>query len=326
MFYGTLFQEPIIWEKWLEDNAYKMCKGNLSAEKVYGEFLYKRDTLFNGTATHGLARSCPSFIDQFEDIKKIVSKMPKEQLTEKDADGDLPVHSAVNSMAKQKMIALFVQGDSEKEKTILSTKNNQGKTPIELAFDKRHNSAIKLLYNLCVKHKILPGLTGFEQSRNASTILHAVFDRDDMSYWSRFLSVVINACKRAARDILSTITVLDERNCTPFYYLMNCMHPNHHYKLAAFEKVLMLLSDNEIDVNSVFTDSKKRTMLHEAKRKRHNKCSEMLSRYGHKDDIEDIDGIKPSQRDHHITKFNSTSLSPTAESEVMHLDILILQL
>ena len=310
-------QEPIVWKKWLEDNAHKMCKGNLSAKEVYGELLHKRDRLFNGTATHGLARSCGpcSSFTQFEDMKKIVSEMPKEQLIDKDDDGDLPVHSALNSMAKQNMIALFVQGDSE-EKTILSTKNHQGKTPIELAVDNLHNSAIELLYNLCVKHNILPGLTGFEQSGSASTILHTVFCRDDTLYWSNFLSVVINACKRAARDILPTITVLDERNCTPFYYLMNCMNPNHHYKLAGFEKVLVLLRDNEIDVNAVVIDSKKRTMLHAARRKHHDKCSEMLSRYGHKDDIEDIDKIKPFQRDHHITKFNSFSLSPTASSEV----------
>ena len=242
--------------------------------------------------------------------------MPKNQLTEKDADGDLPIHSAVNSMAKQEIIALFVEGDSELQTTILCTKNHKGKTPIELAVDIRHNSAIELLYNLCVTHSILPSLTGFEQSGSASTILHTVFDGDDTSYWSKFLSVVINACKRAARDILPTITVLDEHNCTPFYYLMNCMHPNHHYKLAGFEKVLVLLRDNEIDVNVVVVDSKKRTMLHAARRKHHDKCSEMLSRYGHKDDIEDIDGIKPFQRDHHITKFNSISLSPTASSEV----------
>ncbi|XP_064407131.1 uncharacterized protein LOC135351978 isoform X3 [Halichondria panicea] len=314
-------QEPIVWKKWLEDNAHKMCKGNLSAKEVYGELLHKRDRLFNGTATHGLARSCGpcSSFTQFEDMKKIVSEMPKEQLIDKDDDGDLPVHSALNSMAKQNMIALFVQGDSE-EKTILSTKNHQGKTPIELAVDNLHNSAIELLYNLCVKHNILPGLTGFEQSGSASTILHTVFCRDDTLYWSNFLSVVINACKRAARDILPTITVLDERNCTPFYYLMNCMNPNHHYKLAGFEKVLVLLRDNEIDVNAVVIDSKKRTMLHAARRKHHDKCSEMLSRYGHKDDIEDIDKIKPFQRDHHITKFNSFSLSPTASSETLEVE------
>ncbi len=125
-----------------------MCKGNLSAQEVYGELLHKRDTLFKGNATHGLARSFPSFT-QFEDINKIVSEMLKEQLAEKDADGDLPVHSAVNSMAKQEIIALFVEGDSELQTTILCTKNHKEKTPIELAVDKRHNSAIELLYNLC---------------------------------------------------------------------------------------------------------------------------------------------------------------------------------
>ncbi len=293
-----------------------MCEGNLSAQEVYGDFLYKKDTPFDGNATHGLARSCPSFT-QFADIEKIVSEMPKELLIEKDCDGDLPVHSAVNSMAKRKMIALFVQGDAEQEKTILSTKNYQGKTPIELAFDKRHNSAIELLYNLCVKHNILQNLTGFEQSRTkCTTILHTVFDRDDTSYWSKFLSVVINACKRVAQDILPTITVLDQRNCTPFYYMMNCMHPKHHYKLADFKKVLRLLKYNGIDVNFVFTDSMKRTMLHEARRNHHNACSNILFRYGHKSDVEDINGIKPSQRDHHINRFKSFSLPPTTGSEV----------
>ena len=306
-------QEPIVWKKWLEDNAHKMCKGNLSAQKVYGELLHKRDTLFDGTATHGLARSCPSFT-QFEDIKKIVSEMPKYQLTEEDADGDLPVHSAINSKAKQEVIALFVEGDSELQTTILCTKNHQGKTPIKLAVDIRHNSAIELLYNLCVTHNILPSLTGFEQSGSASTILHTGFDGGDTSYWSEFLNVVINACKRAARDILPTITVFDERNCTPFHYLMNCMQRDHRYKLAGFQSVLELLRENKIDINSVFTDSKKRTMLHEARRTNHDSCSEMLFRYGHKDNVEDIDGIKPFQRDHQST---SISLPPTASSEVM---------
>ncbi|XP_064407136.1 uncharacterized protein LOC135351980 isoform X2 [Halichondria panicea] len=305
-------QEPIVWKKWLEDNAHKMCKGNLSAQKVYGELLHKRDTLFDGTATHGLARSCPSFT-QFEDIKKIVSEMPKYQLTEEDADGDLPVHSAINSKAKQEVIALFVEGDSELQTTILCTKNHQGKTPIKLAVDIRHNSAIELLYNLCVTHNILPSLTGFEQSGSASTILHTGFDGGDTSYWSEFLNVVINACKRAARDILPTITVFDERNCTPFHYLMNCMQRDHRYKLAGFQSVLELLRENKIDINSVFTDSKKRTMLHEARRTNHDSCSEMLFRYGHKDNVEDIDGIKPFQRDHQST---SISLPPTASSEI----------
>ncbi len=266
-----------------------------------------RDSQFNGTAMHGLARSCTSFTT--EQMERIVSGMPKKQLLQSDFDGDLPIHSAINSLADGKMVALFVQGDQNQQKEILEKPNGRDQTPIQLAFDKRDYSAVEELYTLCVEKEILPHLTGFtmQKGSNSTTLLHNAFDRDDQKVWPQFLNFVITAisAKKAPDAVFRAIQVFDRYNCTPFHYLMNCMNPKHTEKkshLEAFEEVLTLLEDNTIDLNKILTDSKGRTMLHEAKRKNYEECSDFLIKHGHLE-VEDIKGVKPSQRDHNIKAF-----------------------
>ena len=93
---------------------------------VYGDLLEKCDDEFIGNAMHGLARSCTSFA--YEELAKIINQVPKDQLTEGDADNDLPVHSAIKSIAADaRMVSLFVQGTPEQQKKILSSKNEKKK-------------------------------------------------------------------------------------------------------------------------------------------------------------------------------------------------------
>ncbi len=306
--YKYNFSQENGWEDWLTENKEKLCSPDVSASKVYGrELIEMCDSQFNGTAMHGLARSCTSFTTV--QMERIVSGMPKEQLLQSDFDGDLPIHSAINSLADGKMVALFVQGDQNQQKEILEKPNGRDQTPIQLAFDKRDYSAVEVLYKLCVEKEILPHLTGFtmQKSSNSTTLLHNAFDRDDQELWLLFLNVVITAisAKKAPDAVFNAIQVLDRHNCTPFHYLMNCMNPKHYEKkshLSAFTRVIALLENNGIGLSRILTDSKERTMLHEAKRKNYEECSYILTEHGHLE-VEDIKGVKPSHRDHNIKAF-----------------------
>ncbi len=262
---------------------------------LHSKYLDSIDEQFLGTATHGLARSSTSF--NFESMKKIISKMPSGQLVEKDKDGDLPVHSAIQSGigVDQNKIGLFVQGDPQQIKTILCSQNGKRKTPIELAFEKRHCAAVKLLFILCVQHNVLSTLTGFNTSDRSTTLLH-IGCREGM--WQWFLKIVINACKQVQHDILPAIQVLDKEDYTPFHYLMNCITDNP-IELDTFRAVLNLLTQNGVDINKIYTDSNERTMLHETQRSNKIHAVSLLVVYNH-GDFPDTQGIKPSQRVHHI--------------------------
>ncbi len=292
------------WTEWLTKNGPHLLDDN--ALDVYGaELIDERDTEFNGTATHGIARSCTSF--KYEELNKILSEMPPEQLVATDHDKDLPVHSAIQSWVDQNKISFFIRGDSQQIKTILCAKNNKRKTPIELAFESRHRGTIKLLMNLCVQHDVLSNLTGIKfdnHNDRSNTLLHIAF-KEDMSW---FLKIVIDACKQIHQDIIPAIQVLDKEDCTPFQYLMNCIQPYDPSMLPMFKTVLDILKQNKIDINNIFTDSNNRTMLHEVQRKRHSEAINLLENCGHKD-TPDGRGIKPSQRAHHIKNFGKKARS-----------------
>ncbi len=270
----------------------------MADEPPYRDAINKRDKKFRGTATHGLARSSTSFT--FENMKKMISKMPPKQLVKTDKDKDLPVHSAIQSgtSVDQNKIGLFVQGSSQQIKKILSAKNINGKTPIELAFETQHRGAVKLLFNLCVQHGVLSNLTGinFNMLDRSNTLLHIAFREYK---WPWFLDIVIDTCKQIGHDIIPAIQVLDKKDYTPFHYLMNCI-PDDSNELDTFREVLDLLTQNGVDINKIYTDSNERTMLHEAQRRRKKHAVVLLvEKYNH-GDVPDKQGIKPSQRDHHI--------------------------
>lgn len=87
---------------------------------------------------------------------------------------------------------------------------------------------------------------------------------------------------------------------------MNCMNPKHdnyEFHLSGFKKVIVLLENNEIDLSEICTDSKERTMLHEARRKNDKECSKILIEHGHRENVKDCKGITPEQRDHRIDTF-----------------------
>ncbi len=261
----------------------------------YRDSIDKVDEQFGGTPTHGLARSSTSF--PFEIMKKMISKMPPEQLVKTDKDGDLPVHSAIQSGIRvdQNKIGLFVKGNSQQISYILCAKNSKKKTPIELAFETQHRTAVKLLFDLCVQHDVLSNLTGINFNMQSKTLLHVAFRENK---WSWFLVMIIDACEQVHHDILPAIQVLDEEDYTPFHYLMNCI-PDDPNELDTFRAMLDLLTQNGVDINKIYTDSKERTMLHEAQRSNNTHAVSLLVEYNHKD-VPDKQGIKPSQRDHHI--------------------------
>ncbi len=294
--YVYIYIQGLKWETWLKEN-YDDLVADKPLNVGYRDSIDKRDKKFRGTATHGLARSSTSFT--FENMKKMISKMPPKQLVKTDKDEDLPVHSAIQSGIRvdQNKIGLFVQGDSQQIKKILRAKNGKGKTPIELAFEMQHRAAVKLLFNLCVQHNVLSNLTGinFNLRNRSNTLLH-IACREGM--WSWFLDIVIDACKQVGHDILPAMQVLDKEDYTPFHYLMNCI-PYDFNELDTFRAVLDLLKQNGVDINKIYTDSNRRTMLHEAQRRNNTHAVSLLVEYNHKD-VPDKQGIKPSQRDHHI--------------------------
>ncbi|XP_064406840.1 uncharacterized protein LOC135351695 isoform X2 [Halichondria panicea] len=292
-------EEGLKWETWLKENYDDLVDDNpLNVRYTYQDSIDKLDKKFRGTATHGLARSSTSFT--FERMQKMISKMPPEQLVKTDKDEDLPVHSAIQSgiRVNQNKIGLFVKGDSQQISYILRAKNGNGKTPIELAFEMQHRAAVKLLFNLCVQHNVLSNLTGikFNLGDRSNTLLH-IACREGM--WSWFLDIVIDACKQVQHDILPAMQVLDKEDHTPFHYLMNCI-PYDRNELDTFRVVLDLMEKNGVDINKIYTDSNERTMLHKAQRSNNTHAVSLLVHgYKHRD-FPDTQGIKPSQRDHHI--------------------------
>ncbi len=286
-------QGGLKWETWLKENYDDL----VADEPPYRDAINKRDKKFGGTATHGLARSSTSF--PFEIMKKMISKMPPEQLVEKDKDKDLPVHSAIESGTRvdQNKIGLFVQGNPQQIKKILCAKNGRGKTPIKLAFETYHRTAVKLLFDLCVQHGVLSNLTGikFNMRNRSNTLLHFAFKE---SKWPWFLDIVIDACKQVQHDIIPAMQVLDKEDCTPFHYLINCI-PDDSEELHMLRTVLDLLGKNEVNINKIYTDSNRRTMLHVAKRRNSTHAVSLLVKYNHKD-VPDKQGTTPSQRVHHI--------------------------
>ncbi len=103
------------WETWLKENYNDLVSDDNLPNARFRDSINKRDKKFRGTATHGLARSSTSF--PFEIMKKIIFKMPPEQLVKTDKDEDLPVHSAIQSGIRvdQNKIGLFVQGDTDSQ-------------------------------------------------------------------------------------------------------------------------------------------------------------------------------------------------------------------
>ncbi len=265
---------------------------------MFGDLLHKRDTTFNGNAMHGLARSSPSFT--FKELEKIVDHMPKKQLAEGDADNDLPVHSAINSMADADMISLFVQGTFDERKKILESKNDEDKTPIEVAFDKRQKEVIIKLFDLCVEHDVLPDLTGIGAKEGSSTLLHIAFDEN---IWPWFLKTVIDTCQKYKLEALPAIQVMDSDGYSPFEYLMNNCFPStdKDAKVEEFKTVVGILQKEEIDINLVHTNSKRATMLHEAYRKNDLRCLEILEPLTNSG-VKDAYGRTPLERAHYLNK------------------------
>ncbi len=228
---------------WLKENY-----GDLVADEPlnvkYRDAIDKCDKKFRGTATHGLARSSTSFT--FENMKKMISKMPPKQLVKTDKDEDLPVHSASEwDWGRSKQDRSFCP-----RRPILRAKTGKGKTPIELAFETQHRAAIKLLFNLCVQHGVQSSLTGinFNRCKRSNTLLHIAFRE---SKWSWFLDIVIDTCKQIVHDIIPAMQVLDKKDYTPFYYLMNCI-PYAFNELDTFRAVLDLLKQNGVDINKIY--------------------------------------------------------------------------
>ena len=285
------------WETWLKENYDDLVADDNPPNVRFRDAIDKRDKQFRGTATHGLARSSTSFTS--ESMEKMISKMPPNQLVKMDKDQDLPVHSAIQSGIEvdQKKISIFVQGDFQKIKKILRARNGKGKTPIELALETHHRTAVKLLFNLCVQHGVLSNLTGinFNMRNRSNTLLHIAFRE---SKWSWFLDIVIDACEQVQHDIIPALQVLDKEDYTPFHYLMNCITDDSK-ELHTFRTMLDLLKQNGVDINKIYTDSNKRTMLHEAQCSNNTHAVSLLVEYNH-NVVPDKQGIKPSQRDHHF--------------------------
>ena len=312
------------WEPWLKE-YYDDLVADEPLNKGYLDAIDKRDKKFGGTATHGLARSSTSFT--FEIMEKISLKMPLKQLVKTDKDKDLPVHSAIQSGTRvdQKKIGLFVQGDRQQIKKILRAKNINGKTPIELAFETHHRTAVKLLFDLCVEHNVLSSLTGINLRRHSNffkldqsnTLLH-IACKEGM--WPWFLKIIIDACtgNQVQHDILPAMQVLDKEDCTPFHYLMNCI-PYDSDELDTFRAVLDLLKQKKVDINKIYTDSNRRTMLHKAQRSNNTNAVSLLVEYEH-EDVPDKQGIKPYQRVHHIDNVGKKA-SSRSPSECQHDDV-----
>lgn len=119
--------------------------------------------------------------------------------------------------------------------------------------------------------------------------------------WQWFFEIVIEAQTEADQKVPPSLQVLDKHNNTAFKYLTDSLPPDVEDKLDAFDKCLQQLKHIRIDLNTVFINSEKRTMLHEAKRKGHDKLSAILLKYDH-GEVTDDRGITPSQRDHRLSE------------------------
>ena len=72
------------WEPWLAEHFQDLVDDN-PLDVGYLDSIDKLDEQFLGNATHGLARSSTSF--SFEQMKKMIPKMPPEQLVKTAGQG-----------------------------------------------------------------------------------------------------------------------------------------------------------------------------------------------------------------------------------------------
>ena len=254
--------------------------------------LKQRDTQFRWTLVHALCSSdlpanvCKSILACLKE-KCLIS-----QITAKDAEGDTPLSSAIRSRVKPEIIELLLQQVPSYTKVMLETRNEKHETPLDRALDMRQWKIVRMLLKRCIENSLLPELTGISpDAMKSETLLHRAFQCGKVKYLQIFLEVC-RECEVEPQQVHRALVMQTEGGCTPWYYLMN------HTCLKTMEKTIEILRLFEIDINSLYIDSKtqKSSLLHEAVRRNHKPFIELLLRSGANPHLKDARGLTPFDR------------------------------
>jgi len=224
------------------------------------------------------------------------------QISAKDAEGDTPLSSAIRSRVEPEIIELLLQQVPSYTKRMLETRNDKHETPLDRALDMRQWKIVKMLLKRCIESSLLPELTGISQdTMKSETLLHRAFQCGKVKYLRIFLEVC-QECKVEPQQLQRALVMQTEGGCTPWYYLMN------HTCMKTMEKTVEILRLFNIDINSLYIDSKtkKSSLLHEAVRRNHKAFVDLLLRSGANKDLQDARGLKPFDRRRRV---DSESLS-----------------
>ena len=265
-------------------------------------FLKQRDKQFRWTLVHALCSG-----DLSVNVCKTILALLKRkglisQISAKDAEGDTPLSSAIRSRVKPEIIELLLQQVPSYTKRMLETRNDKHETPLDRALDMRQWKIVKTLLKRCIESSLLPELTGISQdTMKSETLLHRAFQCGKVKYLRIFLEVC-QECKVKPQQVQRALVMQTEGGCTPWYYLMN------HTCMKTMEKTVEILRLFNIDINSLYIDSKtqKSSLLHEAVRRNHKAFVDLLLRSGANKDLQDARGLKPFDRRRRV---DSESLS-----------------
>ncbi len=219
-------------------------------------------------------------------------------LLAEDKDGDIPLQSAIRSMAPKDIIEHILKQKAAKD--MLCSCNKKGQVPLNTAFYFRCWDIVEVILDKCIQYNQVPELTGVNAPADLknNTLLHISFEKGSTKYFEIFLKV----CRSRGiegKQLLAALSIPNKKNETPWY------HAIHSLGKKSFKKVLKSLQDSAIDINSLFTDpDTKSTMLHEAQRM--NKHHHLLKRYGAKE-IANANGILPCHRNRLIKQVSPNS-------------------
>lgn len=247
------------------------------------------DEKFKWTVSHGFAASSTKerLLEKF--LTSLESMRKQCQLLQRDADGDIPLQSAIRSRASKNFLEHLLTKFPDLTKDMLVSTNFKKRTPLLTAFEMRHWEAVEIILNLCISHKILPELTGVgaldpSRENKYATLLNEASKRGDIEYFNIFFQV----CKMQNIDIPSAISVPDRDGVTAWHYAVQLDHEK-------LEKILSLLP-KDVDLNTLYVDAEsKSTMLHEAARSNSQQHEIILRKFGAKE-VVDTHGFCPKER------------------------------
>ena len=202
-------------------------------------------------------------------------------LSAKNFDGENPVHSAVKT-GNIKRLQLLLQLARKKDlpipmKAILETKTKKGRTPLQVACNKKKYDIVEPFLEVCVEEGFCQDVTGVSAPNLSSRCKSAKMLPEAIAKGSwEVLHIFLRVLRKSNYDTEAIIQILnlpDEKGVSPWFYLMEC-------DTDVLRKVCEILRDYDIALDDLEADKYRSTMLHLAYRANCTERVTILEEFG----------------------------------------------